>query len=78
MTAGNDNGTTWLSENARDALLYGTLIEGALFQKLPLNEVQAYESRFQEALLKLKTEQEALGTREEYRYDRPGGVPTNT
>ena len=46
--------------------IYGTLIEGALFQKLPLNEVQAYESRFQEALLKLKTEQELLGTREEY------------
>ena len=35
------------------------LVEGALFQKLPLNEVQAYESRFQEALLKLKAEQEA-------------------
>ena len=76
LTAGSDSGTTWLSENARDALLYGTLIEGALFQKLPLNEVQAYESRFQEALLKLKAEQEALGTREEYRYDRPRGVPT--
>lgn len=71
LTSGLDNGTTWLSQNARDALLYGTLVEGAMFQKLPLNEVQAYESRFQEALAKLKAEQELLGTRQEYYTDRP-------
>ena len=35
LTAGADSGTTWVSTNAPDALLYGTLVEAATFLKVP-------------------------------------------
>ena len=65
-----DSGTTWLSTNAEDALLYGALVEASVFMKGDPNDLQYYETRFQEALMKLKNFNEALGTRDQYRYDR--------
>ena len=46
-TSGTD--TTWLSDNAPDALLYGTLVEAANFLKNP-QETALYEQRFVQAV----------------------------
>ena len=45
LTAGAGSGTTWLSENAPDALLYGSLVEAATFLKTP-EEAARYDQRF--------------------------------
>ena len=68
LTAGAESGTTWLSENAPDALLYGTLVEAATFLKSP-EEVGQYEQRFIAATSALKKLGEGYGARDEYRYD---------
>ena len=68
LTAGDEGGTTWLSDNAPDALLYGTLIEAATFLKIP-EEAGQYEQRFQMALEGLRKLGENYGSKDEYRYD---------
>ena len=68
LTAGADSGTTWISDNAPDALLYGTLVEAATFLKIP-EEVPMYQQRFDMALQNLKRLGEGYGARDEYRYD---------
>tara|TARA_R100001086_G_scaffold115852_1_gene59346 strand:- start:728 stop:1363 length:636 start_codon:yes stop_codon:yes gene_type:complete len=68
LTAGSDSGTTWLSTNAPDAILYGTLVEAATFLKIP-EEIGQYEQRFNLALAALKKLGEGYGSRDEYRYD---------
>ena len=68
LTAGADSGTTWLSTNAPDALLYGTLVEAATFLKTP-EEVGQYEQRFVSATAALKRLGEGYGARDEFRYD---------
>ena len=65
-TSGTD--TTWLSLNAPDALLYGTLVEAATFLKVP-EEVAQYEQRFVQAINSLKNLGQGYGSRDEYRYD---------
>jgi|TARA_R100000231_G_scaffold12333_1_gene14020 hypothetical protein len=65
-TSGTD--TTWLSSNAPDALLYGTLVEAATFLKIP-EEVAQYEQRFVQAINSLKNLGQGYGSRDEYRYD---------
>ena len=68
LTAGAESGTTWLSDNAPDALLYGTLTEAATFLKAP-EEVGNYQQRFDMALAGLKKLGEGYGARDELRYD---------
>ena len=63
-TSGTD--TTWLSDNAPDALLYGTLVEAATFLKVPVGQ---YEQRFNLALNALRSLGEGYGARDEFRYD---------
>jgi hypothetical protein len=65
-TSGSDK--TWLSDNAPDALLYGTLVEAATFLKNP-EEAAQYEQRFSQAVASLKALGEGYGSRDEYRYD---------
>ena len=69
LTAGGDSGTTYLSTDAPDTLLYGCLLEGAIFLKLPADDIGAYEARFKESLLRLKNLGEGRDTRDEMRYD---------
>lgn len=59
--------TTWLSENAEIALLYGSLIEAYVFMKGEQDVLAAYNSRFSEALSRLKNFGEALEVSDEYR-----------
>ena len=68
LTAGSDSGTTWLSTNAPNSLLYGSLVEAVNFLKSP-EELANYDQRFQESLLGLKKLGEGYGVRDEYRYD---------
>ena len=68
LSAGADSGTTWLSTNAPDALLYGSLVEAATFLKIP-DETALYQQRFDMALQGLKKLGEGYGARDEFRYD---------
>jgi len=65
----SDTGGTWLSVNARDALLYGSLVEGYTFMKGEPDLLTTYENRFQQEIARLKNRAEARGRRDEYRYD---------
>ena len=66
MTAG----TTFLSTDYPDALLYGSLVEGALSSlKNLLTSYTQLEARFKEAIARMKNTSEGRGTRDEYRYD---------
>jgi len=67
LTAGGDDDTTWLSENAELAMLYGTLVEANTFIKGDPDMTQLYSARAQEALMGLKMLGEAKQTTDEYR-----------
>ena len=60
---------TWISKNARNALLYGSLIEASTFMKGEPEMQVLYESRFGQEIQRLKNMAEARGRRDEYRYD---------
>ena len=49
------NATNWLTDNAYDALLYGALIEAAIYDKNP-QMMQLYEKRYQEAVAAVNKE----------------------
>jgi len=51
------NTTNWLTVNAYDLLLYGCLIEAAIYDKNP-QMMQIYEKRYQEALMSVNAELE--------------------
>ena len=69
LTAGAESGTTVLSTKYSDALLYGTLVEAAVFLKETPDVVATFETRFKEALSRMKNVSEGRETRDEYRYD---------
>ena len=60
---------TWLSQNASNALLYGSLIEAYIFMKGDPDMMALYQSRFNEEIARLKNMAEARGRKDEYRYD---------
>jgi len=70
LTSGSDSGTTLLSSDYPDALLYGSLVEGAIFLKEPPDVIGLFEARFKEAVGRMKTLSEGRGTRDQYRYDQ--------
>jgi len=67
ITSGADSGTTWLSENAEMALLYGALIEAYIYMKGEQDVLQAYNVRFNEAITGVKMLGEAKETTDQYR-----------
>jgi len=75
LTAAGDSGTTWLSTNASNAMLYGCLVEGAIFMKMAPDEVLLYEQKFKEALATLKALGESKDVRDEARYDNVRMAP---
>ena len=64
-----DTTGTWISEHARNALLYGSLVEAYTFMKGDADMMNLYEKRFNLEILRLKNQAEARGRRDEYRYD---------
>ena len=69
LTAGADSGTTLLSTDHPDPLLYGTLVEGAIFLKETPDVIAQFEARFKEAMARMKNLSEGRNTRDEFRYD---------
>ena len=69
ITDGADSGTTWLSTNAKNALLYGTLLESYVYMKGDPDMMSLYEKRFLEALVRLKNLGEGDNTVDTYRDD---------
>ena len=69
ITSGSDSGTTVLSTDFPDALLYGSLVEGAIFLKETPDVIANFEARFKEAVMRMKNLSEGRDTRDEYRHD---------
>ncbi len=67
LTAGSGSGTSWLSENAEMAMLYGSLIEAYIYMKGEQDVMGMYAGRFQEAITGVKMLGEAKETTDEYR-----------
>tara|TARA_R100000278_G_scaffold47012_1_gene40751 strand:- start:723 stop:1373 length:651 start_codon:yes stop_codon:yes gene_type:complete len=67
LTAGSGSGTTWLSENAEMAMLYGALIEAYIYMKGEQDVMAMYNKRFEESLIGVKMLGEAKETTDEYR-----------
>tara|TARA_R100000951_G_scaffold109194_1_gene106026 strand:+ start:442 stop:1092 length:651 start_codon:yes stop_codon:yes gene_type:complete len=67
LTAGSDSGTTWLSENAQVALLYGTLVEAYIYMKGEPDMMAQYEKRFAESVNSMKMLGEYKEVTDQYR-----------
>lgn len=71
LSAGADSGTTWLSENAPNALLYGSLVEAYTYMKGEPDLMQLYEQRFAQEVQRLKDLAEARENSDAYRRGLP-------
>lgn len=69
LTSLASDGKTWLSDNAPNAMLYGALVEASVYMKQEPNTISLYESKFQEALVLLKSLGEFKNMRDESRND---------
>lgn len=67
LTNQADSGTTWLSQNAPMAMLYGSLIDAYTYMKGEADLIANYNQRFAEAVASLKQLGEARETSDEYR-----------
>jgi len=71
LTAGADSGTTWLSEEASNCLLYGSLVEAYTYMKGEQDMMQLYEQRFAQEIQRLKDLAEARENSDAYRRGLP-------
>jgi len=69
LTDLGESATTLLSTDHPDPLLYGTLVEAAVFLKEPPDVIGSFEQRFKEGIARMKNVSEGRATRDEYRYD---------
>ncbi len=67
----DDSGTTWLSENAPDALLYACLVEAYTFMKGEADMLALYTQRYGEAISRLKVYGEGQENSDAYRDGLP-------
>ncbi len=67
LTLAGEGGTTWISENAEIALLYGALLEAYIYMKGEPDIMAMYEKRFAEAISGMKLFGEAKEVTDEYR-----------
>ena len=63
----DDSGTTWISTNASDALLYASLVEAYTFMKGENDLIQLYTTRYVESLARLKNYAEGRNYSDSYR-----------
>ena len=63
----DDSGSTWISTNAPDALLYASLVEAYTFMKGESDLIQLYTARFTEAISRLKIYGEGQENTDAYR-----------
>ena len=71
LTAGAESGTTWLSDNVPNALLYGSLVEAYIYMKGEPDMLQLYEKQFAEAMTRIKDLAEARENTDAYRRGLP-------
>jgi hypothetical protein len=71
LTAGADSGTTWISENAPFALLYGSLTEAYTFMKGEPDVIQNYDKLYMQYMERLKDFGEARENTDGYRKGLP-------
>jgi len=71
-----DTTLSWLSENAPNALLYGSLIEAYIFMKGEADVMKMYSDRFSESLIRLKDLGEARENMDAYRMGLPNRART--
>lgn len=71
ITAGAGSGNTWLSTNAPNALLYGSLVEAYTYMKGEQDMMQLYEQRFMQEIQRLKDLAEARENSDAYRRGLP-------
>ena len=67
----SDTTTSWLSKNAPNALLYGSLVEAYTYMKGEADLMQFYEQRFQVELSRLKDLGEARENTDAFRRGLP-------
>jgi len=72
LTTTTGSETTWLSENAPNAMLYGSLIEAYIYMKGEPDIMKSYQDRFLQSLERLKDYGEARENSDAYRK----GLPT--
>ena len=66
ITASGD-GTSWLGDNAENALLYGCLVEGYTFMKGDQDMMAVYQKQYEDSLGRLKSLAEGYSTTDSYR-----------
>ena len=71
LTAAGDSGTTWLSTNAPNAMLFGSLVEGYTFMNGEPDVLKLYNDKFIEALSRVKDYAEARENSDAYRRGLP-------
>lgn len=71
ITAGADSAKSWLSDNAPNALLYGSLVEAYTYMKGEADMMQLYEQRFGQEIQRLKDLAEARENSDAYRRGLP-------
>ena len=67
ITDGDENNTTWLSINAENALLYGSLIQGYTYLKGDQDVAKQYMEQYQMAMAALKVLAEGRNRKDSYR-----------
>lgn len=67
LSAGADAGTTWLSENAENALLFGTIVQGYTYLKGDQDIIKQYTDQYTSALSQLKVIAEGRDRKDSYR-----------
>lgn len=66
-----ESGTSWLGDNAEEALLYGSLVQAYIFMKGEPDVMQQYQQKFDSAMRKLMVLGEGRLKRDDYRNDQP-------
>jgi hypothetical protein len=67
LSSGDDETTTWLSENAENTILFGTLLHGYIYLKGDQDVIAAYKAAFDKAVADLKTIAEGRTRKDQYR-----------
>lgn len=63
-----DSGTSWLGDNAENALLYGTVLMGYVYLKGSPDLLGVYEKAYETAINNLSTLCEGMQKKDEYRH----------
>ena len=66
---------TWLSTNAQNALLYGTLVQAYIYMKGEDSLLETYKALYMNALMDAKLLGEGLDRSDEYRNPPPRNLP---